>query len=279
MPAFTMDEVSSIGTLVVTFFFLRRFVQCELADYVIRHAAQPSSVISKDAIAEKKFRDGCWKLFIHLFTVCYGMWALVGTDHFYDTRHFWIGYTDTHPLTPAIYWYYMIELGYYFTELLTHFISVQRKDFWQLFIHHVITLALVTCSYYHDFYRIGTVIMFYHDVMDPFLEVAKLAKQLVWTKFSHVMFCVLTLSYTYTRLYLMPVHVWHSMLVEGPEIVGWDHSAEARGMYYACNSMVAVLMALNVMWGWYLYAAIFRLFKGKQLADTRSDDEDEGHED
>ena len=70
--------------------------------------------------------------------------------------------------------YYMAELSFYFSLACTLLIDNKRKDFNEQIIHHVATLALLGLSYVCNFTRIGTLVMWCHDISDIFLESAKL---------------------------------------------------------------------------------------------------------
>ena len=48
-----------------------------------------------------------------------------------------------------IYYYYMLELSYYWYSLVAMFYEPRMKDFWQMFFHHLCTLLLITFSYYY----------------------------------------------------------------------------------------------------------------------------------
>lgn len=103
---------------------------------------------------------------------------------------------------------YWIQLGFYVSLVMTQFFDVQRKDFWevrlaprplpgprggcfcpshrpvmvdmagvhyawQMFLHHLATIGLMTYSYYNNHTRVGTLVLIVHDVADIFLEGAK----------------------------------------------------------------------------------------------------------
>lgn len=48
----------------------------------------------------------------------------------------------------------------------------RRKDYWQMFAHHIITFLLLTTSYSSNFTRIGNLILCQMDVVDMFLPVS-----------------------------------------------------------------------------------------------------------
>jgi ceramide synthetase len=66
----------------------------------------------------------------------------------------------------------MIELAFYWSLIFSQFIDVKRKDFWQMFLHHIVTIALLSFSYVVNFLRIGTLVLVIHDFGDFWLEVS-----------------------------------------------------------------------------------------------------------
>ena len=51
------------------------------------------------------------------------------------------------------------------------FLFLFFQDFWQMTLHHIVTILLLGFSFYAGFFRIGAVIILVHDVADIFLEV------------------------------------------------------------------------------------------------------------
>jgi ceramide synthetase len=65
----------------------------------------------------------------------------------------------------------MIELAFYWSLIFSQFIDVRRKDFWEMFIHHIATTLLLSFSYVVNFVRIGSLVLVIHDFGDFWLEV------------------------------------------------------------------------------------------------------------
>ena len=76
----------------------------------------------------------------------------------------------------ALTFYVLSYLGRYFAAVLSLFLEAKRKDFWQMFVHHVSTCFLVWTCYFKPYVRIGAVIMVLLDPADVPLHVAKLLK-------------------------------------------------------------------------------------------------------
>ena len=69
--------------------------------------------------------------------------------------------------------YYFVSFGNYTAQAVAIFIEPRLKDFWQMFVHHIITCNLIFFSYWMGLYRVGSVIVLLHDVSDPLMELAK----------------------------------------------------------------------------------------------------------
>ena len=64
------------------------------------------------------------------------------------------------------------QVSFTFRSLvITQFYDVKRKDFWEMFIHHLTTIALMGFSWTCNLTRVGSLVLIVHDVADIFLEV------------------------------------------------------------------------------------------------------------
>ena len=52
-----------------------------------------------------------------------------------------------HDVDAGVWWYYMIELTFYWSLSISQFSDVRRKDFVEMFIHHITTIALLSFSW------------------------------------------------------------------------------------------------------------------------------------
>lgn len=80
--------------------------------------------------------------------------------------------------TAGIKFIYLVQFTYYFMELVllvvdTQFAAKRRKDAAVLFFHHVYTVILLGVSWLTVNHRIGLLVLFFHDLPDIFLPVAK----------------------------------------------------------------------------------------------------------
>lgn len=125
----------------------------------------------------------------------------------------------------------MISMAFYWSLTVTQFIDVKRKDFWQMFIHHMVTLLLMSLSWVCNLHRVGSLVLVVHDCADIFLEVnisiyifwlpsgrnwlchsnmscsfqaAKLTKYANYQKLCDFIFAIFTIVWIVTRLGFYP---------------------------------------------------------------------------
>lgn len=79
--------------------------------------------------------------------------------------------------------FYVLKLGYHFYELLyTLLFQLDRPDFPEYLLHHILTFALILYSYSVNFLPVGAGIMFVHDFSDIFVVIMKLTADITSMK-------------------------------------------------------------------------------------------------
>ena len=94
----------------------------------------------------------------------------------WDIKYCWYNYPH-HSIDRDVWYYYMVELSFYWALCISQFIDVKRKDFWEMFIHHLTTIALMAFSWTCNLTRVGTLVLGIHDCADIFLEVKYISKR------------------------------------------------------------------------------------------------------
>lgn len=215
-----------------------------------------------------KFSEGMWRLSFYLFTSIYG-WFFVLWDKPYlkDTMHSLYNYPH-HPVKSEEWWYYNIELGFYISLLVTQFIDTKRKDFWQMFVHHIVTILLLVLSWACNFHRIGALVLAIHDIADVPLEGAKLAKYCKMQRLADLVFAIFTITWIYTRCYLLPTRVIYFTTYQALSIIPFFPA------YYIFNGLLCLLQVLHLAWTWLIIRMVFDALQNDGMRDLRSDSED-----
>ncbi|XP_008412255.1 ceramide synthase 5-like [Poecilia reticulata] len=222
---------------------------------------------------QKKFCESMWRFTFYLVIFIYAICHLWVSPWMWDTRQCWHNY-PFQPLSPGQYNYYVAELAFYWSLMVSQFTDVKRKDFMIMLVHHLATIFLITISYGNNMLRAGTLVMCVHDASDIFLEAAKLANYAKYQRLCDSLFVVFSISFFLTRLVIFPFWIVYSVLFESWQIIG-PYQA-----WWLINGLLLVLQTLHVIW-FYLIAriAVKAIFKGKVSKDDRSDIESSTDED
>ncbi|XP_057701655.1 ceramide synthase 5 isoform X2 [Corythoichthys intestinalis] len=204
-----------------------------------------------------KFCESMWRFTFYFCIFTYGFQFLWQSPWLWDTRHCWYGY-PFQVLTPPLYRYYMTELAFYWSLILSQFTDIRRKDFLAMFVHHLATVGLISFSYATNMVRVGTLVMCLHDASDIWLEAGKMAKYAKYQRLCDVLFMVFSVTFFVTRLIVFPFWVFNTTMFESWLIVGPFPS------WWLFNVLLLVLQVLHIMWS-YLIAriAIKAIMKGK----------------
>lgn len=91
----------------------------------------------------------------------------------FKTDPLWVGYPH-YPLAGPVKIYYLTETAFYMHSVLVLHAEEHRADHIQMMSHHVITIALMICSYFYNFTRVGCIILILMDWNDIWLPVSSL---------------------------------------------------------------------------------------------------------
>nr|XP_055059668.1 ceramide synthase 2 isoform X1 [Misgurnus anguillicaudatus] len=219
--------------------------------------------------SSKKFCEACWRFAFYLVAFMAGLASLINTSWLRDQRECWRGYPQQ-PMQDVHYWYYMLELGFYWSLLLCVSIDVKRKDFKEQIVHHFATIFLLGFSYCSNYIRIGTLVMLVHDSSDFLLESAKMFNYAGWKKACDSLFVIFAAVFLVSRLVVFPSKIIYTTLVLSMEVF------QPFVGYYFFNALLLVLQALHIYWAYLILRMIYKfLFLGKLDKDERSDVESE----
>uniref|UniRef100_A0A671RCT7 Ceramide synthase 2-like n=1 Tax=Sinocyclocheilus anshuiensis TaxID=1608454 RepID=A0A671RCT7_9TELE len=139
----------------------------------------------------KKFCEASWRFVFYLLAFSAGFASLINVSRYLNF------YSLVNP-SDAHYWYYMLELGFYWSLLLCVSVDVKRKDFKEQIVHHFATIFLLSFSYCSNYIRIGTLVMLVHDSSDFLLEVR--ARPLILFLFVYFQFNLINFSLIFVIL-------------------------------------------------------------------------------
>ncbi|XP_044528566.1 ceramide synthase 4-like [Gracilinanus agilis] len=220
-------------------------------------------------LPSKKFTEACWKFTVYISSFFGGLFILYDEPWFWDAEMCWHGFPKQ-ILKPSIYWWYLLEFGFYISLLFTLPFDVKRKDFVEQVIHHFSAIILIYFSYCANYIRIGTLVIVIHDVSDIFLEAGKVLHYAQRKHACDKIFIIFTMTFFITRLIVFPSKVlyttYYSSMVNHEPFFG----------YYFTNALLMTLQALHVFWSYLILCMLLRFVQfGKLEQDVRSDVEEQ----
>ncbi|KAJ7386652.1 Ceramide synthase 5 [Desmophyllum pertusum] len=188
---------------------------------------------------KRKATESSWRFVFYLATSVYGLLILSKEPWLWDLRLCFVGH-GKQPISDEIFYYYLIETGFYLSLLISLVVDVKRKDFWQMVVHHIVTIMLTTFSYYTGFFRIGSVIILLHDLSDILLESAKVFNYAKWEATTNTIFVLFAVVFNSSSSFIIhsgwsmrctTVRVIVAFLKHGPGL--WD-------CWYVCRFFTCI---------------------------------------
>ena len=173
--------------------------------------------------------------------------------------------------------FYLVETSYYVASFALLLARPRKKDFAQMAFHHVVTAALLVLSYCIGYMRIGAVVMFLHNIFDPFMLFAKCAHYVGVRVLPDVSFVCCAVAFAVPRLCLYPIAIHNAWLgacvgtVSCPGGV-WDKTL----VEFTLILLLLALLPIHVFWLGMILRVLRTALSGTGVqGDVRSDSEDE----
>ena len=176
--------------------------------------SQKTRAAKADKLADKTF-----SMIYHVIIIIYGYIVLSETEYLpamlggSGSNKFTKFYSEfpciTSSYEESLRTYYLVTLGYrvFKTCLLMYqwCRNEHRSDFIEMFLHHTMTLTLYAFSFYMSFVKIGSVIMYLHDLVEPLLNSSKIFAEVKADKLVTMSSGILLwLIWGWTRIYVFP---------------------------------------------------------------------------
>ncbi|XDC84279.1 hypothetical protein R6Z07F_015452 [Ovis aries] len=219
----------------------------------------------------KKFQESCWRFTFYLIITIAGIAFLYDKPWVYDLWEVWNGY-PRQPLLPSQYWYYILEMSFYWSLLFSLGSDIKRKDFLATVIHHLAAVSLMSFSWCANYIRSGTLVMIVHDVADIWLESAKMFSYAGWKQTCNALFFIFSAVFLISRLIIFPFWILYCTLILPL------HYLQPFFSYIFLNLQLMVLQVLNLYWSYLILKMLKRSIFTKSIRDVRSDTESEHEE-
>jgi len=148
-----------------------------------------------------------------------------------------------HRMSTKLKMYYLCAFAYHGHSLiaLTRPKSLIRNDFFEMAIHHTATLLLMSMSWLLNWVRVGSLVLFVHDVSDIFTYGIKVTVDTDAKKLTYALFAGVLVSWAWLRLYVLPAIIIRSVLELTPALMG-EFAA------YSFAALLSTLVILHCYW-------------------------------
>lgn len=119
-----------------------------------------------------RFAEQSWCVLFYVTYWSLGLHIAYNSPYWFNTAGFWEGHPHTE-LQGIVKFYYLTQCGFWFHMLIVINVEARRKDHWQMFSHHIITILLIVGSYLAHFTRVGNAVLCLMDPSDILLSAAK----------------------------------------------------------------------------------------------------------
>lgn len=213
---------------------------------------------------QDKFSESLWRFLHYLFSVVFGLYVLWDKPWLWDVKQCWDGYPTHQSLSRNIRLYYLFSITINWTQFVSHFFDIKRKDFWIMFIHHVIALLLLIMSWICNFHRVGSLVIVTLDFAECFLEAAKMAKYTKHHKLCNGIFVLFIIAWFATRLGFY-LHIVYSAVYD------IANNFPTFPAYYVLSSMLIVVLGISIVWTQMVLKIAYNAVKSGQVErDCRS---------
>ncbi|RMZ80499.1 hypothetical protein DV737_g2946, partial [Chaetothyriales sp. CBS 132003] len=276
--------------------------RCAVMDYFLSPLAAALGICKPKA--RVRFAEQAWIVLYSGSSCCVGLFIYAHSDYWLNLRALWWNW-PTRELDGLVKWYYLVQFAFWLQQIVVVNIEERRKDYAQMFTHHIITCTLIFGSYGYHQTRVGNLILVLMDFVDVQLSFAKLLKYLGfqalcdaafgafmvgWFALRHVAYmCICWSVYVH-----IPQEITYGCYsggdghLQGPSEApaDWEHLTwpfrDPEGLIcwndrikWAFLTMLLALQVVLLIWFGMIIKVAYKVVTGTGADDVRSDDEDE----
>lgn len=233
-----------------------------------------------------RFAEQGWSFAYFVASTAFGVWLLLDSPYKTNPRYLWQDWPH-YQVRPAFKFYYLVQLSTWISQLYVINVEDRRKDHYQMFTHHVVTIILVSMSYCFHYTRVGHVILMLMDNVDFLFSAAKMLKYLNYSRACDAMFTVFMISWIVCRhgLYL---YFTYSAATDGLELMHTGCHYDEYGELVTCVghnmpkfliTLLLFLHCITMLWFYLIAKVAIKVIKGDGAEEPRSDGEDDDDDD
>lgn len=171
------------------------------------------NLFTKNPKKINKFCSQSWQLFLHVSSITFEIVTIMTTSWWKDPKTCWTPCPCNQKATFPLKLMYAFESAAYIYDGIAHrFWNPRKNDYYIMFLHHIVTVLLISASYNPGYFPIGAVVMFLHDISDIAVDMLVIVNQAKlegkeWFFIVEIQYVVTTLNWLFFRNYLYVVKI------------------------------------------------------------------------
>lgn len=161
---------------------------------------------------------------------------------------------------PYFYEYSLFHLGYFLQDSVNHlFFKDKKTDFWEMVLHHFLTVTLYYGMIMQNFIRVGIVISWLHSVSDISTAITRFFVETEFKLATQVTFALCILQWIIFRNFFMPLISYNAYVsvIYPPELAQYQIAPDILKFFLLC------LCVLHAYWlGVFAHMLYWGLKKG-----------------
>ncbi|KAK9459465.1 TLC domain-containing protein [Lipomyces oligophaga] len=272
-----LKDFCFVAFYTVVFTFIREFCMQQILEPLARY----SGLRKKGKI--DRFMEQTYAIIYYGVMAPWGLWIMYHMPLWYfETKPMFENYPHkSHELQFKAY--YLLQASFWVQQSVVLMLQLEkpRKDFKELVFHHVVTIALIFCSYKFHFTWMGLPVYITMDLSDLMLSISKTMNYLNhWL--TGPFFLVFMGVWIYLRHYLN-LRILYAVATEFATVGPFDLDFSTQQYkcwisQYITFTLIFALQAVNVYWLVLIIRVAYRFVFLDVQEDVRSEDEDEDAE-
>ena len=155
----------------------------------------------------------------------------------------------------------MLELSFYWSMTLMQIIDREKKNFWEMFIHHIVSISFLNFFWIIHLHRFGVIGLVLNDCSHPLLPLAKLFRFTNHMKVCDAVFITFIFVWILSRLYSLLFSFAGIVVIRGfflqiliANLI--TSTIPSFPAYDISFMLLAVLQLLNIIWTFFIFKVI-----------------------
>jgi ceramide synthetase len=165
-------------------------------------------------------------------------WVLGGSG---DTRFCWTDGFPFQAMPEDLQKFYLTSVGFHLCDVVMHVMETGLPDFWEMLLHHTVSIFLVSFSYVLNYVRVGSLVLFLHGATDIFIYMSKVLVDTSNVRLMAISYFALVIAYAWFRIFAFPMYVMRSAWVESAQVAKIE-------LWGFLNFALSVLLLLHMYW-------------------------------